>query len=179
MSRTTAEASFLLFCEKFAEGLWDTWVRLPVGDELEKTTGSYGKSGFPGAMASVDCTHFDYACAFSEKNQHKGESTGIVPAACVCVCVCVFHPFLFCGLCAPFGDTTPFGDHSTFRRVSRVHTRGGNTQGHFSFCVRFCPTSSCGAYLHFIVRCTEVYSPSLFDVAHLCNGDYYLLAIYK
>lgn len=73
MSRTTADKSFHLFCAKFAEGLWDTWVRLPVGEELKKADEMYRKCGYPGAIGSVDCTHIPWACRFSEKNNHTGK----------------------------------------------------------------------------------------------------------
>lgn len=85
MSRTTAETSFHHFCEKFAEGLWDTWVQLPVGDDLAKVMEAYRKCGYPGAVGSLDCTHLAWSCPFSEQNIHKGKeghTTVVVEAMC-------------------------------------------------------------------------------------------------
>ncbi|CAB1113364.1 unnamed protein product [Ectocarpus sp. CCAP 1310/34] len=74
MSRTTAETSFHHFCENFSEGLWDTWVKLPRGDELKKVEEIYRKCGYPGATGSTDCTHFRWpGCPFSEENTHTGK----------------------------------------------------------------------------------------------------------
>ena len=74
MSPSTAEESFHLFCEKFAEGLWDKWVSLPTGDDLHKVTEIYQKCGYPGAMGSTDCTHLDWeGCPFSEQHIHCGK----------------------------------------------------------------------------------------------------------
>ena len=67
MSRQTAESSFHHFCEKFSEGLWESWVYLPESEELQKVRKSRKSTasvvipvpcGYPGAMGSVDCTHF-------------------------------------------------------------------------------------------------------------------------
>lgn len=85
MSRTTAENSFHNFCEKFSEGLWDKWVKLPTGDDLLKVEEAYRKCGYPGAVGSLDCTHFAWTCPFSEKNIHKGKeghTTVVVEAMC-------------------------------------------------------------------------------------------------
>ncbi|CAB1110270.1 unnamed protein product [Ectocarpus sp. CCAP 1310/34] len=48
MSVATAEKSFHHFCEKFSAALWDTWVKLPVGDELKEVERVFRKSGYPG-----------------------------------------------------------------------------------------------------------------------------------
>ena len=74
MSVTTAETSFHLFCKKFAAALWDTWVKLPVGDELKKVEEVFRRSGYPGAMGSTDCTHFKWAGGpFSEARLNTGK----------------------------------------------------------------------------------------------------------
>ncbi|CAB1114544.1 unnamed protein product [Ectocarpus sp. CCAP 1310/34] len=80
-SRTTAETSFHHFCEKFSEGLWDTWVKLLRGDSLKKVEEIYRKYGYPGATGSTDCTHFRWpGCPFSEKNTHtcKEDLPGVI-----------------------------------------------------------------------------------------------------
>ncbi|CAM9821634.1 unnamed protein product, partial [Hapterophycus canaliculatus] len=82
---TKAEKSFHHFGEKFAEGLWDTWVKLPVGENLTKVAEIYHRCGYPGAIGSVDCTHFAWACPFSEKNVNKrkeGHTSVVVEATC-------------------------------------------------------------------------------------------------
>ncbi|CAB1116712.1 unnamed protein product [Ectocarpus sp. CCAP 1310/34] len=56
MSRTTAETSFHHFCEKFSEGLWDTWVKLPGGDEFKKNTHT-GKEGYTSLVVECTCDH--------------------------------------------------------------------------------------------------------------------------
>ena len=74
MSVTTAEASFHLFCNRFAAALWDTWVKLPVGDALKKVEEVFWRSGYPGAMGSTDCTHFKWAGGpFSEARLNTGK----------------------------------------------------------------------------------------------------------
>ena len=86
MSRQTAESSFHHFCEKFSEGLWESWAYLPVGEELQKVEEIYRKCGYPGAMGSVDCTHFKWeATPFSERTIHQGKegyTTVVVEATC-------------------------------------------------------------------------------------------------
>ena len=54
MSVTTAETSFHHFCKKFSAALWDKWVKLPVGDELKKVEEVFRRSGYPGAVGSMD-----------------------------------------------------------------------------------------------------------------------------
>ncbi|CAM9561232.1 unnamed protein product, partial [Ectocarpus sp. 12 AP-2014] len=86
MSRTTAETSFHHLCEKFSEGLWDTWVKLPRGDDLKKVEEIYRKCGYPGATGSTDFTHFRWpGCPFSEKNTHTGKE-GYTSLVVECTC---------------------------------------------------------------------------------------------
>ncbi|CAN0059932.1 unnamed protein product [Pylaiella littoralis] len=86
MSRATAEISFRHFCEKFSEGLWDAWVKLPEGDELKKAEDIYRRCGYPGAIGSVDCTHYKWeGCPFSERTIHTGKegyATVVVESTC-------------------------------------------------------------------------------------------------
>ncbi|CAN0217373.1 unnamed protein product [Scytosiphon promiscuus] len=86
MSVTTAEQSFHHFCKEFSQGLWDTWVKLPVGEDLDQVEHIYRKCGFPGAVGSVDCTHFKWdGCPFSEQRIHKGKegyASVVVEAMC-------------------------------------------------------------------------------------------------
>ena len=86
MNRQTAESSFHHFCEKFSEGLWESWLYLPVGEELQKVEEIYRKCGYPGAMGSVGCTHFKWeATPFSERTIHQGKegyTTVVVEATC-------------------------------------------------------------------------------------------------
>ena len=60
MSIPTAQTSFRHFCENLSEGLWETWVTLPVGDDLKKVEEIYRKCGLPEAVGSLDCTHFKW-----------------------------------------------------------------------------------------------------------------------
>ncbi|CAN0170032.1 unnamed protein product [Ascophyllum nodosum] len=73
MSISTAETSFHHFCEKISEGLWETWVTLPVGDDLKKVEEIYRKCGLPGAVGSLDCTHFKWTTV-------RGQNTVSIPA---------------------------------------------------------------------------------------------------
>ncbi|CAM9265054.1 unnamed protein product, partial [Hapterophycus canaliculatus] len=86
MSVTSAEASFHLFCDKFPAALWDNWVKLPVGEELEKAEGVFRGSGYPGAIGSTDCTHFKWdGGPFSEARGNTGKEgyrTVAVEATC-------------------------------------------------------------------------------------------------
>ena len=86
MSISTAETSFHHFCEKFSEGLWETWVTLPVGDDLKKVEEIYRKCGLPGAVGSLDCTHFKWDnCPWSEHRVHTGKEgypSVVVEAMC-------------------------------------------------------------------------------------------------
>ncbi|CAM9849583.1 unnamed protein product [Hapterophycus canaliculatus] len=86
MSVTTAEVSFHHFCDKFSQGLWKTWVKLPEGDDLNKVEEIFRKCGFPGAVGSTDCTHFKRdGCPFSEHRLHSGKEgypTVVVEATC-------------------------------------------------------------------------------------------------
>ena len=86
MSISTAETSFHHFCEKLSEGLWETWVTLPVGDDLKKVEEIYRKCGLPGAVGSLDCTHFKWDnCPWSEHRVHTGKEgypSVVVEAMC-------------------------------------------------------------------------------------------------
>ncbi|CAN0128765.1 unnamed protein product, partial [Laminaria digitata] len=86
MSRQTAETAFHLFCEKFSVALWDSWVYLPEGGELKKVEEIYRKCGYPGAIDSVDCTHFKWeGTPFSERTIHLGKegyASVVVEATC-------------------------------------------------------------------------------------------------
>lgn len=86
MSRQTAETAFHLFCEKFSVALWDSWVYLPEGEELKKVEEIYRKCGYPGAIGSVDCTHFKWeGTPFSERTIHQGKegyASVVVEATC-------------------------------------------------------------------------------------------------
>ena len=55
-----------------------------MGEELQKVEEIYRKCGYPGAMGSVDCTHFKWeATPFSERTIHQGkEGYTTVEATC-------------------------------------------------------------------------------------------------
>ncbi|CAB1116573.1 unnamed protein product [Ectocarpus sp. CCAP 1310/34] len=86
MSVATAEKSFHHFCEKFSAALWDTWVKLPVGDELKEVERVFRKSGYPGAIGSTDCTHFRWPGGPSSEARmntgKEGYPTVVVEATC-------------------------------------------------------------------------------------------------
>ena len=74
MSVTTAETSFHHFCKKFSAALWDKWMKLPVGDELKKVEEVFRRSGYPGAVGSMDCTHFKWdGVPYSEARMNTGK----------------------------------------------------------------------------------------------------------
>lgn len=86
MSRSTAETSFYTFTEEFSKALWDTWVTLPVGEDLKSVETIYRKCGLAGAVGSIDCTHFKWdQCPWSEQRQHigkEGYASVVVEAMC-------------------------------------------------------------------------------------------------
>lgn len=61
MSTASIHKAFHTFCERFAAEMFDEWIRLPVGEDLEKVMAAYDKLGFTGAMGSTDVTHVAFS----------------------------------------------------------------------------------------------------------------------
>jgi hypothetical protein len=57
IGQSTINKIFHEFCEGVTKNLFDEYVKVPEGDDLEKVIEVYRKLGFPGALGSMDCTH--------------------------------------------------------------------------------------------------------------------------
>jgi hypothetical protein len=73
------------FCLAFSKAFYDEFVYFPGGDELSKIMETFAKVGFPGAVGSMDVTHFRWlACPKEEFNLCKGKYP-FPTLACQCI----------------------------------------------------------------------------------------------
>ncbi|CAM9968446.1 unnamed protein product [Discosporangium mesarthrocarpum] len=57
MSATTAHNTLHQFCCAFMQDMYDKWIVMAEGQELQKVTRAYECLGFPSAVGSTDSTH--------------------------------------------------------------------------------------------------------------------------
>jgi hypothetical protein len=61
------------FCEKMAT-MYDEYICMPSGDDLERVTAQYARMGFPGCVGSTDCVHFYWdRCPHNVRHLHQGK----------------------------------------------------------------------------------------------------------
>jgi hypothetical protein len=53
----TARLWFLAFIRGVSKDMFDTYVCVPEGEELDKVVEGYARAGLPGCVGSMDCTH--------------------------------------------------------------------------------------------------------------------------
>jgi hypothetical protein len=74
--KSTCNTIFKQFCEGFSHCFYDDFVYFPKDgtEELKKTMDTFARVGFPGAVGSMDVTHFRwFACPEGEYNNCKGK----------------------------------------------------------------------------------------------------------
>lgn len=72
--KSTCRTILEQFCEGFVENFYGDFVFYPNGSERDKIMETFSKVGFPGAMGSMDVTHFRWlACPKGEYNFCKGK----------------------------------------------------------------------------------------------------------
>jgi hypothetical protein len=72
--KSTCNTILKQFCAGFVEHFYDSFVYFPGGEELKKIMDTFGRVGFPGAMGSMDVTHFRWlACPKKQFNYCKGK----------------------------------------------------------------------------------------------------------
>lgn len=59
MSGAMVRASLHTFCERFSDEMFNTWIKLPVGDDLKTVMPTYDNVGFTGAVGSTDVIHVE------------------------------------------------------------------------------------------------------------------------
>lgn len=78
MSKSTACSAFHTFCERISVELYDKWINLPKGGELEAVMDHYDKLGLTGAMGSTDITHVAWGhapCSPTHESDTPNEGT--------------------------------------------------------------------------------------------------------
>lgn len=72
----TVNRIFKDFVANFSRLLEKEVVKLPEGEKLRKTMNVYSKLGFPGAVASMDCTHIKWSqCPDGKKHLATGKES--------------------------------------------------------------------------------------------------------
>jgi hypothetical protein len=72
--KSTVNIIFNQFCKEMNEFFFDKFVNFPEGAELKKIMDVFARVGFPGAVGSMDATHFRWwRCPAEEFNFCKGK----------------------------------------------------------------------------------------------------------
>lgn len=74
VKNTAIHVMFKTFVLNFSRVFKDSWIYMPIGDDLKRVMEVYSRLGFPGCVGSADCTHVKWTrCPFTLNGSCTGK----------------------------------------------------------------------------------------------------------